>query len=97
MEEQVKSNKTQIKPTGAAMRFLTLKKMNRKETLETMLKIQDGINQFKLLIEIQLDNVGKHGKAFSFLRKKYLHDIDIYNRCIIRLEERFTKQLNTLK
>jgi len=71
--------------------------MNRKETLETMLKIQDGINQFKLLIEIQLDNLGKHGKDFSFMRKKYLHDIDIYNRCITRLEERFTKQLNTLK
>jgi len=71
--------------------------MNRKETLETMLKIQDGINQFKLLIEIQLDNVAKHGKNFSFMRKQYFHNIDIYNRCILRLEERFTKQLNTLK
>ena len=71
--------------------------MNRKEKLETMLKIQEGINQFKLLIEIQLDNLGKHGKDFSFMRKKYLHDIDIYNMCINRLEERFIKQLNKLK
>ena len=71
--------------------------MNRKEKLETMLKIQEGINQFKLLIEIQLDNLGKHGKDFSFMRKKYLHDIGIYNMCINRLEERFTKQLNKLK
>jgi len=71
--------------------------MKKTETLETMLQIQEGINQFKLLIEIQLDNVGKHGKDFNFMRKKYLHNIDIYNRCITRLEERFTTQLNTLK
>ncbi len=71
--------------------------MKRKLTLETMLQIEDGINQFKLLIEIELDNVAKHGKDFQELRKKYVHNIDIYNRCITRLEERFTKQLNTLK
>lgn len=71
--------------------------MKRKETLETMLQIEDGINQFKLLIEIELDNVAKHGKDFQELRKKYVHNIDIYNKCITRLEERFTKQLNTLK
>jgi len=71
--------------------------MKRKLTLETMLQIEDGINQFKLLIEIELDNVAKHGKDFQELRKKYVHNIDIYNKCITRLEERFTKQLNTLK
>ena len=71
--------------------------MKRKLTLETMLQIEDGINQFKLLIEIELDNVAKHGKDFRELRKKYVHNIDIYNKCITRLEERFTKQLNTLK
>ena len=71
--------------------------MKRKLTLETMLQIEDGINQFKLLIEIELDNVAKHGKDFQELRKKYVHNIDIYNKCITRLEERFIKQLNTLK
>ena len=39
--------------------------MKRKLTLETMLQIEDGINQFKLLIEIELvqskqDNFSKN-------------------------------------
>ena len=72
--------------------------MNRKETLELLIEIQEAIEHFeKRINEAEWSNAWGLGSEFESIRKKNTHNIVIYTMCIGRLNERFTKQLNTLK
>ena len=72
--------------------------MNRTETLELLIEIQEAIEHFeKRIDEAEWSNAFGIGLEYPNIRKKNTHNIIIYTMCIVRLNERFTKQLNTLK
>jgi|9_EtaG_2_1085328.scaffolds.fasta_scaffold00770_14 hypothetical protein len=72
--------------------------MNRKETLELLIEIEEAIEYFEHKInEADWSDSWGLGSEFESIRKKNMHNIVIYTMCIGRLNERFTKQLNTLK
>jgi len=72
--------------------------MNRTETLELLLEIEEAIKHFeKRIDDAEWSNGFGLGLEMPSIRKKNMHNIVIYTMCIGRLNERFTKQLNTLK
>ena len=72
--------------------------MNRKETLELLIEIQEAIEHFETRIDnAEWSNGFGIGLEFGSIREKNEHNIIIYGMCIGRLKERFTKQLNKLK
>ena len=72
--------------------------MNRKETLELLIKIQEAIEQFEgRIMQCEWSNTLGMGLEIPEIRDKNEHNIIIYGMCIGRLNERFTKQLNALK
>lgn len=78
--------------------FNILKKMTRLEKLECLLEIQEAIESFERRIEEKKwENEFGAGLHFQSINIKYTDRIDTYERCIDRLNERFSKRLNTLK
>ena len=77
--------------------FLTLKKMTRLEKLETLVKIEEGIQSFFDRIDLKKESIDNMGGYFPELRDKNTNDIHTYMMCIDRLNERFNKLANTLK
>ena len=72
--------------------------MNRKETLELLIEIQEAIEHFKTRIDnAEWSNGFGIGLEFPNIREKNEHNIVVYGMCIGRLNERFNKQLNKLK
>ena len=72
--------------------------MKRIETLETLIKIEEGIEHFENQIaETKWSNEFGTGLQLQSIRKINDHDIDIYTRCIERLNDRFRKLAITLK
>ena len=72
--------------------------MKRQEKLELLLEIEEAIQHFEERIDSTAwSNEFGYGQEFSSMYEKNTHNIEIYEMCIDRLNERFTKQLNTLK
>ena len=72
--------------------------MKRIEKLETLIKIEEGIEHFENQIaETKWSNEFGIGLEFKSINDKNTDRIDTYERCIDRLNERFSKQLLTLK
>lgn len=72
--------------------------MKRTEKLELLIEIQEAIKHFETRIDdAAWSNRFGLGLEFPSLKEKNEHNIIIYFMCIGRLNERFTKQLNTLK
>ena len=72
--------------------------MNRKETLELLIEIEEAIEHFETRIDnAEWSNAFGIGLEMPNIKKKNMHNIVIYTMCIGRLNERFNKQLNTLK
>ena len=72
--------------------------MKRIEKLETLIKIEERIQYYDNQInELVHSNQLGAGDMFISIRLKNTHDIEIYHRCIDRLNERFNKLVNTLK
>jgi len=72
--------------------------MKRIETLETLTQIDEYIKYYKDRInERQWSNEFGTGLQLQSIRKINDHDIDIYTRCIERLNDRFRKLAITLK
>jgi len=72
--------------------------MNRKETLELLIEIEEAIEHFETRIDnAEWSNGCGIGLERPNIKKKNEHNIVIYGMCIGRLNERFTKQLNKLK
>jgi len=72
--------------------------MKRIETLETLTQIDEYIKYYKERInERQWSNEFGTGLQLQSIRKINDHDIDIYTRCIERLNDRFRKLAITLK
>ena len=72
--------------------------MNRTEKLKILLEIEEAKFVFyKRCNEAEWSNYFGTGLEFESIRNKNTHNIEIWEKCIDRLNERFTKQLNTLK
>ena len=73
-------------------------KMNRTEKLKLLLEIEEAkLSFWKKVNEAEWSNHFGAGLEFESIRKKNTHNIEIWEKCIDRLNERFTKQLKTLK
>ena len=71
--------------------------MNRREKLECLLEIQEAVEFFERKIESAEESIDGFIGQFKELRDKYTDRIDTYERCIDRLNQRFSKRLKTLK
>ena len=72
--------------------------MNRTEKLKLLLEIEEAKFSFwEKANEAEWSNAWGLGSEFESIRNKNTHNIEIYQMCIDRLNERFTKQLKTLK
>tara|TARA_R110000851_G_scaffold105874_1_gene224556 strand:- start:69 stop:287 length:219 start_codon:yes stop_codon:yes gene_type:complete len=72
--------------------------MKRTETLELLIEIQEAIEHFEKRIDDAAWSVAFGlGLEFPNIKEKNEHNIEIFHMCIGRLNERFNKQLNTLK
>ena len=68
------------------------------ETLELLIEIQEAIEHFERRIdEAEWSNEFGAGLEWKHINHKNTNNIHTYKKCIDRLNERFTKQLNTLK
>ena len=70
--------------------------MTRLEKLETLVKIEEGIQSFRDRIEIAEEIIENEGSYFREVRDIYTNKKDTYKRCIVRLNERFSKLVNNL-
>ena len=71
--------------------------MNRIEKLEMLTKIDESIKYYeKRIDDREWSNEFGVGQVMQSIRKANDHDIDIYNRCIARLNDRFRKLAKTL-
>jgi|TARA_Y100000033_G_scaffold49026_1_gene56721 hypothetical protein len=72
--------------------------MTRLEKLETLTQIDEYIKYYERLIDDrQHSNEFGVGQVMQSIRQKNDHEIDIYTRCIARLNQRFRKLVLTLK
>ena len=72
--------------------------MKRQEKLELLIQIEESVQYFKNKIdEAEWSNEFGAGLEFKTISDKNTNDIHTFKKCIDRLNERFTKQLNTLK
>ncbi len=72
--------------------------MNRAEKLERLITINSAIEYYENRInDRQHNNEFGAGLEFQSVRNMNDHDIDIYKRCIERLNERFRKLAITIK
>lgn len=55
------------------------------------IELLDGINSFKNRIGMRKGSLKGFAGTFPNLKAKYLNEIDTFERCIVRLEERYNK------
>ena len=72
--------------------------MNRTEKLKLLLEIEEArFSFYQKANDAEWSNHFGAGLEFESIRNKNTHNIEIWEKCIDRLNERFTKQLNALK
>ena len=69
--------------------------MKRIQKLETLIKIEEGIQSFERLISLCQDTIDL--TYFREIKDKCTDKVHTYNMCIDRLNQRFNKLVNTLK
>ena len=58
---------------------------------QQLIEIVEAIQHFQMAKRHTIQSIEGFGGTFPRLRKKYIHNIDIYNRCINRLKERYSR------
>jgi hypothetical protein len=58
---------------------------------QVCIEILEGIQYFEQSKKHKIESIEGFAGTFPELRRKYVHEIDIYNRCIKRLEQRHDK------
>ena len=72
--------------------------MKRQEKLELLIEIDEAVQYFERKIDADAwSNEFGAGLEWKHINHKNTNNIHTYKKCIDRLNERFTKQLNTLK
>ena len=64
---------------------------NQIEKHQLRIEILEGVQHFARLIELKKESINGFAGTFPRLRRKYLHNIEIYKMCIARLYERYEK------
>jgi len=70
--------------------------MNRLKQHENCIEILEAIERFERFKSDKKYSIFFHSNYFTGMKKKLRHEIEIYEMCIKRLEERYKKQLNKL-
>lgn len=71
--------------------------MSRIKELEKLVQIEEGIQYYKDQIdELRWSNEFGGGREFPGIRKGNDHDIEIYSKCIARLNQRFHKKIQNM-
>ena len=68
----------------------------RIRTHETLIEILEAIQSFEGYIQHRQESINGFAGTFPRLRNEYLHNIDIYQRCITRLNLRHSTLIKTL-
>ena len=72
--------------------------MKRQKKLELLIEIEESVQYFEHKIDmLAWSNEFGAGLEWNNINEKNTNDIHTFKKCIDRLNERFTKQLNTLK
>ena len=58
------------------------------------IEILEGVKYFEKAIELKKYSINGFSGTFPELRRKYIHDVDIYERCVKRLKQRYDVVLN---
>lgn len=61
------------------------------------IEILEAIQTFEMLIKSGKENIDGFAGTFPEIRRKYIHNIEIYQMCITRLQERYNKINNQIK
>jgi hypothetical protein len=71
--------------------------MSRIKELEKLVQIEEGIQYYKDQIdELRWSNEFGMGLEFPGIKKGNDHDIEIYSKCIARLNQRFNKKIQNI-
>lgn len=72
--------------------------MKRQKKLELLIEIEESVQYFEHKIDmLAWSNEFGAGLEWRHIYEKNTNNIHTYKMCIDRLNERFTKQLNTIK
>lgn len=66
------------------------------ERHEECINILDSITHFERLIRVDKDTIDQLPIEFKDVRDKFNHKIDVYQKCIERLEQRYQKAFREL-
>ena len=58
---------------------------------QSLIELAEAIHSFQMSRKLTIQSIEGFGGTFPELRRKYIHNIDIYNRCINRLKERYNR------
>jgi hydroxypyruvate isomerase len=61
---------------------------------EQAIAILDAIEHLHSMIKLKKYSISGFSGTFTELRKKYVHNIEIYTMCINRLQQRYDKLFN---
>ena len=67
------------------------------EAHEKCIEVLEAIRTFERFIKSAHENIDGFAGTFPELRRKYIHRIEIYQMCITRLQERYSKINNQIK
>jgi ABC-type Zn uptake system ZnuABC Zn-binding protein ZnuA len=67
------------------------------DKLQTCIEILEAITHFENMIKLKKESINGFSGTFPELRKKYLHNIQIYQKCMIRLIQRYKTILNQIQ
>ena len=73
--------------------------MNTRQLIENhqvCTEIIEGIEYFERAKRMARENINGFAGSFPNLRKRYLHDLDIYGMCVERLKLRYHKQMEQI-
>ena len=68
---------------------MTTKKLIKQH--KKKIEILEAIRHFENAIKLKTGSINGYPGTFPELRRKYIHNIEIYNKCIQRLTERYSK------
>lgn len=66
------------------------------ERLDTCIKIVEGISYFKRMLKSQQESIDGFQGTFPELRRKLIHRMEVYQKCVDRLQQRYEKAVTGL-
>ena len=64
------------------------------EKHQNCIEVLEGIKHFESAIRLKKESINGFPGTFPELRRKYIHNVEIYRKCIERLTKRYYALLN---